>query len=91
MEMDGTNKSQSKKTAAEAMPGSKPGTILHGIYNYLMERGSITTLDAVFCNQTVCLAKYISIMRDKYGINIKDEWVHVGMKQKRVKKYTLIM
>jgi hypothetical protein len=85
----GTNNTPCRKSAMEAMPGTKPGSDICKIYDYLASHKSLTTLDAVFRNNTVCLTKYISIMRDKYGINIKDEWVRVGTKQKRVKRYWL--
>lgn len=87
MALDGTNNAPCRKSATEAMPGTCPGSDICKIYDHLASNKSLTTLDAVINNNTVCLTKYISIMRKKYGIKIKDEWVRVGMKQKRVKRY----
>ena len=61
-------------TAEEALPGTKENSDIRGIYKALASGRSLTALDAVFSNHTVCLGKYISILRTKYNIPIKDEW-----------------
>ena len=76
-------------TAEEALPGTKENSDIRGIYKALASGRSLTALDAVFSNLTVCLGKYISILRTKYNIPIKDEWVSVGERQKRVKRFWL--
>jgi hypothetical protein len=68
------------------LPGVKNDSDLRKIYNHLKAGYTLTTLDAVFSNNTVCLGKYISILRNKYGIAIKDKWLQVSEK-KRVKQY----
>ena len=73
----------------EALPGTKENSDIRGIYKALASGRSLTALDAVFSNHTVCLGKYISILKNKYNIPIKDEWVTVGDRQKRVKRFWL--
>ena len=78
-------------TAEEALPGTKGNSDIRSIYNALADGRSLTVLDAVFSNNTVCLGKYISILRTKYNIPIKDEWVTVGERKKRVNRFWLEM
>lgn len=72
----------------EALPGTQSGSDIQQIYEYLASGRVLTSLDAVFSNHTVCLGKYISILRNKYGIVIHDEWVKIS-KRKKVKQYWL--
>ena len=71
----------------EALPGTKENSDIRSVYQALASGRFLTALDAVFSNHTVSLTKYISILRTKYNIPIKDEWVTVGERQKRVKRF----
>lgn len=71
----------------EALSGTKENSDIRSVYQALASGRFLTALDAVFSNHTVCLTKYISILRTKYNIPIKDEWVTVGERQKRVKRF----
>lgn len=84
--MEQSNNKPVRLSASEALPGTQSGSDIQCIYDYLAMGRVLTTLDAVFSNHTVCLGKYISILRNKYGIAIKDEWIQVS-KRKRVKQY----
>lgn len=82
------NPTSHRLSATEALPGTQPGSDIQQIYDYLACGRVLTSLDAVFSNHTVCLGKYISILRNKYGIAIKDKWIKVS-KRKKVKQYWL--
>lgn len=71
---------------SEALPGTQPGSTLRDVYEYLAQGRVLTTLDAVISNRTVCLTKYISVLRNQYGIGIKDQWIKLG-NRKRIKQY----
>jgi len=71
---------------SEALPGTQPGSTIRDIYEYLAQGRVLTTLDAVISNRTVCLTKYISVLRNQYGIVIKDQWITLG-NRKRIKQY----
>ena len=75
----------------EALPGTRENSDIRSIYEMLAKGNSLTAIDAVFSNHTVCLGKYISILRTKYNVPIKDKWVVVGERGKRVKKFWLEM
>ncbi len=83
-----SNTNPHRMSAAEALPGTEPGSDIRQIYDYLARGRILTSIDAVFSNNTVCLPKYISILRNKYGITIKDKWIQVS-KRKKVKQYWL--
>lgn len=68
------------------LPGTKEDSILNDVYHHLIRGNILTTLDAVFSNRTVCLAKYISVLRSRYNVQIKDRWITLSSK-KRVKEY----
>lgn len=68
------------------LPGVFDDSDLRSIYNDLKNGKVLTTLDAVYSNRTVCLTKYISILRNKYGVDISDKWIKVS-KRKKVKQY----
>lgn len=70
----------------DELPGVTDDSDLRGIHNDLKAGKVLTSLDAVYSNRTVCLVKYISILRNKYGVAICDRWIKVG-KRKRVKQY----
>jgi len=71
---------------SEALPGTQPGSTIRDIYACLMHGRVLTSLDAVNENRTVDLGKYISELRNKYGIDIKDQWITLG-NRKRIKQY----
>lgn len=71
---------------APLLPGTHAESDINRIYERLLAGNTITSLDAVFKNNTICLTKYISILRNKYRIPIKDRWVKVS-KRKHVKEY----
>jgi hypothetical protein len=73
---------------SEVLPGTQPGSTLRDVYEYLAQGRVLTTLDAVVSNRTVCLTKYISILRNRYGIDIKDRWIKLG-NRKKIKQYWL--
>jgi len=73
---------------SEALPGTQPGSTIRDVYEYLAQGRVLTTLDAVVSNRTVCLTKYISILRNQYGIGIKDQWIKLS-KKKKIKQYWL--
>lgn len=68
------------------LPGTKPDSDISQIYMRLLRGDTITSMDAVFADHTICLTQYISIMRRKYNIPVQDEWMKVS-KRKKVKKY----
>lgn len=68
------------------LPGTKPDSDISQIYMRLLRGDTITTMNVVFADHTVCLTQYISIMRNKYGIPIQDKWVKIS-KRKKVKLY----
>ena len=70
------------------LPGTKPESDISHIYARLLRGESVTSLDAVFSNNTVCLPKYISIMRNRYSIPIIGTWEKVS-KRKKVKRYRI--
>ena len=70
----------------KALPGTKADSILNDVYRHLLRGNILTTLDAVFSNRTVCLAKYISILRSKYNVQIADRWITLSSK-KHIKEY----
>ena len=70
----------------KALPGTKADSILNDVYRHLLRGNILTTLDAVFCNRTVCLAKYISVLRNKYNVPICDKWITLSSK-KHIKQY----
>lgn len=75
---------------SEALPGTKPGSTIRDVYEYLAQGRVLTTLDAVVSNRTVCLTKYISILKKQYGIGIKDQWIRIRIsKKKKIKQYWL--
>ncbi len=71
---------------SEALPGTQPGSTIRDIYACLVQGRVLTSLDAVNENRTVDLGKYISELRNKYGIVIKDQWITLG-NRKRIKQY----
>ncbi|WP_163222047.1 hypothetical protein [Bacteroides sp. 214] len=84
--MESEKNNQVHLSATEALPGTQAGSDLQCVYEALASGQILTTLDAVFSNHTVCLTKYISLLRNKYGIPVKDRWVKVS-KRKRVKEF----
>ena len=72
--------------ANAALPGTKEGSDIRSVYLMLAHGRRLTSLDAVKANHTVCLPKYISLLRNKYNIFIYDEWIRIS-KTKRVKQY----
>lgn len=72
----------------DPLPGTKSDSIINEIYRYLAKGRVLTTLDAVISNRTVCLAKYVSLLRNKYDVVIKDQWIELD-NQKRIKQYWL--
>lgn len=71
---------------SDELPGVTDDSDLRSIYNDLKNGKVLTTLDTVYSNRTVCLTKYISILRNKYGVDISDKWIKVS-KRKKVKQY----
>ncbi len=57
------------------LPGTKPGSDVRSILADLLRGKTLTSLDAVKGNHTVCLTKYISNLRLKYNIVIYDRRV----------------
>lgn len=70
----------------EALPGVRPNSDLMTIYVDMMNGKTLSSLDAVRSNHTVNLTKYVSVLRQKYGIDVKDRWVKTPS-GKRVKLY----
>lgn len=70
----------------KALPGTKADSILNDVYRHLLRGNIVTALSAVFSNRTVCLAKYISVLRNKYNVPICDKWVTLSNK-KHIKEY----
>jgi hypothetical protein len=70
----------------ETLPGTKPESIINDV-NTLLRKGKVlTTLDAVNSNRTVCLPKYVSLLRSKYGVPIRSKWIELS-NNKRIKLY----
>ena len=74
------------KSTIEKLPGTKPGSTINRIYGELLQGKTLTTLEGLLENQTMCLGKYVSLMRIKHKIPIKDKWVEVPS-GKHVKEY----
>lgn len=70
----------------KALPGTKADSILNDVYRHLLRGNILTTLDAVFCNKTVCLTKYVSVLKNKYNVPICDKWITLSSK-KHIKQY----
>lgn len=70
------------------LPGAMKTSDITHIYHRLLNGETITSLDSVRKSHTVCLTKYISILRNKYDIPVVGRWVKVS-KRKRVKLYSL--
>ena len=75
-------------SASEALPGTQSGSDIQCVYEALASGQTLTSLDAVFSNHTVCLTKYISLLRNKYGIPVKDKWKQIS-KRKKIKEFWL--
>lgn len=70
------------------LPGAKTTSDISAIYQRLLRGETITSLDSVYKSHTVCLTKYVSVLRNKYNIPVVGRWVKVS-KRKRVKLYNL--
>lgn len=57
------------------LPGTHPGSDIRSILADLLRGKTLTSLDAVRGNHTVCLTKYISKLRLQYHIVINDRRV----------------
>jgi hypothetical protein len=68
------------------LTGAKPDSTIRHIYNALYDGKRITSLDALGLCNTICLNRYICILRNKYGVAIKDKWLQLP-NGKRVKQY----
>lgn len=86
--METSSKNRFPLLASEALPGTRAGSDLQSVYESLAAGNVLTTLDAVFTNNTVCLTKYISLLRNKYGIPVKDKWVKIS-ERKQIKQFWL--
>ena len=80
---------ETRKTfdVCQDLPGTQPGSDLQSIYIDLMNGKTLSSLDAVRSNHTVNLTKYVSVLRKRYGIDIKDKWIKIPNSRKRVKLY----
>lgn len=70
----------------DPLDGVRYDSTLRAVYDRLSAGDKLTSLHAVKSDRTVCLTKYISILRNKYGIIIHDKWLKIG-KRKQVKLY----
>lgn len=86
--MEISNNKANQLSASEALPGTQSGSDLQCVYESLASGQTLTSLDAVFSNHTVCLTKYISLLRNKYGIPVKDRWKKIS-KRKKIKEFWL--
>ena len=68
------------------LPGTHPGSDIRSILADLLRGKTLTSLDAVRGNHTVCLTKYISNLRLKYNLTIMDQRIKVT-DRKWVKQY----
>ena len=68
------------------LTGTKPDSTIRHIYNALYDGKRITSLDALGLCNTICLNRYICILRNKYVVAIKDKWLQLP-NGKRVKQY----
>ena len=68
------------------LTGARPDSTIRHIYNALYDGKRITSLDALGLCNTICLNRYICILRNKYGVAIKDKWLQLP-NGKRVKQY----
>lgn len=68
------------------LPGTKGDSILNDVYQHLMRGETLTTLDGLIKSKTVCLPKYVNVLRFKYKVSIKDRWITLS-NRKRVKQY----
>ena len=68
------------------LTGARPESTIRHIYNALYDGKRITSLDALGLCNTICLNRYICILRNKYGVAIKDKWLQLP-NGKRVKQY----
>lgn len=68
------------------LTGAKPDSTIRHIYNALFDGKRLTSLDALGLCNTICLNRYICILRNKYGVAIKDKWLQLP-NGKRVKQY----
>lgn len=76
----------------DPLPGVRSTSDLRRIFNALLAGRVLTGLEAVKGQNTICLPTYISLLRRRYGIPVKDRRIEVAAAQgktKRVKEYWL--
>ena len=73
----------------KTLPGAKVDSTIQKIYQDLLDGKTLTSLSAIFDYRTVCLTKYISDLRLKYAVNVRDKWIETES-GKRCKQYFLL-
>lgn len=77
------------KEKIKLLPHTRPGSTINKVYQLLLEGRRLTTLDALYADSaTLCLPKYISLLRYKYGVPVKKTWITLQNK-KRIKVFWL--
>lgn len=72
-----------------ALPGTRIDSTIQKVYQDLLDGKTLTSLSALYSHQTICLTKYVSDLRLKYGIDVKDTWLTLN-NGKRVKRYFIL-
>lgn len=72
--------------AIENLPGTRSDSIINDVYSLLQKGAVLTTLDAVNHNRTVCLTKYVSLLRHRHNIPVQSRWIQLT-NRKRIKQF----
>lgn len=72
----------------QTLPKTRPESIINDVYKKLLAGKVLTSLDGVNASKTVCLCKYVSLLRLKYNIPVQDRWITLA-NDKRIKEFYL--
>jgi hypothetical protein len=70
----------------ETLHGTRSDSIINDVYSLLQKGAVLTTLDAVNQNRTVCLTKYVSLLRLRHNIPVQSRWIQLT-NRKRIKQF----
>lgn len=65
---------------------TRPDSTITAIQNDLLNGKHLTSILALNRHHTICLNKYVSDLRLKFGLDIRDKWIELA-NGKRVKEY----
>jgi hypothetical protein len=65
---------------------TRPDSTITAIQNDFLDGRHLTSISALNRHHTICLNKYVSDLRLKFGLEIRDKWIELD-NGKRVKEY----